>query len=321
MEIISHRGNLNGPLISLENKPEYILAAAEQYKVEIDVWQTKNGFFLGHDKPMYSVDKLFLFDERFLVHCKNIEAFLALRRHSGVEVFFQEAEAAVISNRGRLILHSRVTPSHIHSIGHATFVDLGRKESTNEQEHVGLITDFPDAVSPGKRLNALPFDLLILDIDGVMTPGTKMYGLDGAAFGKTYCDKDFTAIKRFQAAGITVVFLSGDRQVNEKMASARGVDFYFARLPDGNIDKSVFLRELVNQYGAAQTAYVGDDYFDITLLDIVDFSYAPADANSEVLSKVSTVLKVKGGEGVVAELFDITMSGIAKSFTYDSVEK
>ena len=41
--------------------------------------------------------------------------------------------------------------------------------------------------------------LVILDIDGVMTDGTKVYGLAGLTMGKRYCDRDFTAIKAFKA--------------------------------------------------------------------------------------------------------------------------
>ena len=32
--------------------------------------------------------------------------------------------------------------------------------------------------------------LLLLDVDGVMTDGTKMYGPDGSVFGKRFCDHD-----------------------------------------------------------------------------------------------------------------------------------
>lgn len=48
--------------------------------------------------------------------------------------------------------------------------------------------------------------LAILDIDGVLTDGRKYYGLDGIPFAKTYCDKDFTAIKRMRGAGVKVCF-------------------------------------------------------------------------------------------------------------------
>ena len=38
--------------------------------------------------------------------------------------------------------------------------------------------------------------LLILDVDGVLTDGKKVYGKEGTGLYKTFCDKDFTAIKR-----------------------------------------------------------------------------------------------------------------------------
>ena len=64
-------------------------------------------------------------------------------------------------------------------------------------------------------------ELVILDIDGVMTDGRKYYGVDGVPFAKTYCDKDFTAIKRIRGAGVPVCFVSGDENVNKAMAENR----------------------------------------------------------------------------------------------------
>ena len=52
--------------------------------------------------------------------------------------------------------------------------------------------------------------LILLDIDGVMTDGRKYYDKEGTVRLKTFCDKDWTAIKRFRALGIQVAFLSGD---------------------------------------------------------------------------------------------------------------
>ena len=74
--------------------------------------------------------------------------------------------------------------------------------------------------------------LVILDIDGIMTDGRKYYGLDGIPFAKTYCDKDFTAIKRIKGAGVEVCFLSGDERVNMAMAKNRNIPFYSARGKD-----------------------------------------------------------------------------------------
>ena len=109
--------------------------------------------------------------------------------------------------------------------------------------------------------------LLILDIDGVMTDGTKVYGLDGLTIGKRYCDRDFTAIKQFKAAGVQVCFLSGDDKVNKAMAENRKTDFYYSR----GREKTDYLEEFADTYNcsAKEMAYVGDDIFDIPIMEKV----------------------------------------------------
>ena len=70
--------------------------------------------------------------------------------------------------------------------------------------------------------------LLILDIDGVLTDGTKIYDINHKTIYKKFQDKDFTAIKRLKAAGIKVIFLSGDNW-NKGLAKKRVIDFYLSR--------------------------------------------------------------------------------------------
>ena len=75
MIYISHRGNLSSINPSLENSPKYIEDALQQnYYVEIDLWMQNNKLFLGHDLPQYEIDKAFLNNKYFFVHCKNDEA-------------------------------------------------------------------------------------------------------------------------------------------------------------------------------------------------------------------------------------------------------
>ena len=58
MFFISHRGNINGPEVNRENSIDYINSAIDKgYDVEVDVWFKKGEFYLGHDEPMYRVDK------------------------------------------------------------------------------------------------------------------------------------------------------------------------------------------------------------------------------------------------------------------------
>jgi hypothetical protein len=57
MFIISHRGNLQGPDLNQENKPEYIdEALSKGFDVEVDVRFLNKSVFLGHDDAQYLVN-------------------------------------------------------------------------------------------------------------------------------------------------------------------------------------------------------------------------------------------------------------------------
>jgi len=149
------------------------------------------------------------------------------------------------------------------------------------------------------------FKLLILDIDGVMTNGTKLYDTEGKVMGKSFYDHDFTAIKRFQADGVAVCFLSGDERVNRKICKNRNIDYFHNRK---GADKSEYLEEICQHYDAfpATTAYVGDDIYDLQIMNLVNYSFCPVDAVQDVLdfcNKSGHVLEAKGGEGVIKELY------------------
>lgn len=74
-KIISHRGNLDGKNIELENNPEQIKKVLNMgFDVEIDLRIKNNKLYLGHDEPQYEIDKDFLFLEGLWIHCKDILA-------------------------------------------------------------------------------------------------------------------------------------------------------------------------------------------------------------------------------------------------------
>ena len=77
MKIISHRGNIRGPVSDKENRPSYIdCAIGNGYDVEIDVRLIEGELWLGHDEPQYKIDHNWLDKRRdyLWLHCKNIEA-------------------------------------------------------------------------------------------------------------------------------------------------------------------------------------------------------------------------------------------------------
>jgi len=79
MILISHRGNTNGRVESLENTPSYVdLAISNEYDVEVDVWYLDGGLYLGHDKPQYVIDIKWFRDRltKLWIHCKNIDSIM-----------------------------------------------------------------------------------------------------------------------------------------------------------------------------------------------------------------------------------------------------
>jgi len=143
--------------------------------------------------------------------------------------------------------------------------------------------------------------LLILDVDGVMSDGKKYYDNTGFAVYKTFCDKDFTAIKKFRASGCKVIFLSGDKNVNESVANNRNIDFYNSR---GKC-KTEFIDKILETYNVSinEVAFVGDDIFDIPLMKMVGYKYCPNDAVKE-LKKICSILDNNGGNNCINELYD-----------------
>ena len=143
--------------------------------------------------------------------------------------------------------------------------------------------------------------LVILDVDGVMTDGTKVYDKDHNVIAKNYCDRDFTAIKRMVASDINVCLLSGDKRINSGMAASRKIDFYFSK------NKPVTLTEILDKYECSllESAYIGDDIFDIPVLRKVGFSFCPSNSPLDVKLACTHILKSQSGDSVVAEMYDI----------------
>lgn len=149
--------------------------------------------------------------------------------------------------------------------------------------------------------------LVILDIDGIMTDGKKYYDSSGLCFAKTFCDKDWTTIKRFRAIGIPVVFLTGDPNINEKLANNRNLHVIVNRKDGVHADKSEYLESLCEQYSCSpdEVCYFGDDLFDIGIMKMVRYSFCVEDSPKIVKEYASRVVPSHGGDNAVMKMFEI----------------
>ena len=162
--------------------------------------------------------------------------------------------------------------------------------------------------------------LIILDVDGVLTDGTKYYDHDGKVVLKLFCDKDWTAIKRFRAIGIPVVFITGD-PYNEIILKNRNLPVVVNRGEGFHKDKVNYLTEVLDDYNclAEEVLYLGDDLFDVNIMKSVGHPYCPLDSPIIVKQNANT-LYCKAGENVIMQLFDkLEIDELIPVVPYDEV--
>ena len=149
--------------------------------------------------------------------------------------------------------------------------------------------------------------LLVLDVDGVLTDGGLWFDAKGQ-LSKRFDVRDGLGIRLLQQAGIQIAFLSGGQGgATEVRARQLGINHCLV----GIKDKPASLIALQNQLGvsAEQTAFVGDDLNDLAVRPVVGLLLAPADACQPVRRSADAVLHRQGGYGAVRELAERILQG------------
>jgi hypothetical protein len=112
MKFISHRGNLVGPNLELENTIDYVnFALKEGFEVEIDVWVAENRFFLGHDSPKQEIDISYLNNEKLWCHAKNIFALQQLLKMN-TNCFWHFEDKFTLTSKGYVWAYPTVNYSN-----------------------------------------------------------------------------------------------------------------------------------------------------------------------------------------------------------------
>ncbi len=153
-------------------------------------------------------------------------------------------------------------------------------------------------------------ELLLLDVDGVMTDGRIIWDANGTEI-KFFNVKDGHGIKLVQRAGIQVGIITGRvSPVVDLRAKELGIEILY----QGSLRKQESYEEIKQHTGLAdhQIAYMGDDVIDVPVMRRVGFSAAPADALPEVLKVADYVARARGGWGAVRELCDLLLKGRGK---------
>lgn len=158
-------------------------------------------------------------------------------------------------------------------------------------------------LSPKVQKRLKKIRLLALDVDGVMTDG-RVFWIEGTGWTRQFSVKDGYGIKLVMRAGIDIAIISGgDSKSVRERAEWLGVKHVYL----GDENKLIALDKIMKDTGLTheEIAFVGDDLFDIPVLERVGFSATVPDAVPEVCAIVDYITKDVGGHGAVREICDI----------------
>lgn len=161
----------------------------------------------------------------------------------------------------------------------------------------------PKKQSLGFKLRTLK--LLLLDVDGVMTDGGIYYSGSGDE-SKKFNIQDGYGIVKLQRMGVKVGIITGRvSKIVSRRAEELGITELYQNL-DNKLDVYETIKKKLN-LSDTHIAYMGDDEFDLPVLERVGFSAAPANAVSNVKKRVNFICKRNGGEGAVREVIDLIL--------------
>lgn len=141
MQIIAHRGNLNGRSY-LENHPDQIdVCIGLGYSVEVDLWCVGEALYLGHDYGNYLVPISYLIERcsSLFIHAKNLPALRKLIG-SGLNYFWHQTDAFTLTSHCDIWTYpgQEVTDESI-------VVCKSKEELSNyySSDVAGICTDYP----------------------------------------------------------------------------------------------------------------------------------------------------------------------------------
>ena len=148
-------------------------------------------------------------------------------------------------------------------------------------------------------------ELVIFDVDGVLTDGTLFYGDDGQEY-KSFNSKDGHGLRMLQDSGVQVAIITG-RESN--VVRHRMDNLGITHVLQGRREKLPAYEELKSITGVADEhiAYVGDDVVDLPVMSRVAFAIAVQDAHHFVTKHAHWQTPSRGGHGAARDVCELIM--------------
>jgi 3-deoxy-D-manno-octulosonate 8-phosphate phosphatase (KDO 8-P phosphatase) len=160
------------------------------------------------------------------------------------------------------------------------------------------------------RRRAERIQMILLDVDGVLTDGNLYLGSDGYD-GRSFHVRDGHGIRMGQRGGLLFGLISG-REC--KVVGERAAELYITEVHQGVYDKAERFREIVQRLKLREdeVCFVGDDLVDVPIMRLVGLAVAPADGATEARDAAHYVTERDGGRGAVREVVDLVLRASGK---------
>ena len=147
--------------------------------------------------------------------------------------------------------------------------------------------------------------MLVMDVDGIMTDTRIMLDANGE-WKRFFSVRDGVGIQQLRKHNYKTAVITGacSEDVRKRMQHLK-IDYFF----ENKLDKAPAYEELKEEAGMSddEIAYIGDDIFDIPLLQMAAFSASVPEAVAEVRKECDYITVNKGGYGAVRELCDLIL--------------
>lgn len=145
-------------------------------------------------------------------------------------------------------------------------------------------------------------ELLVLDVDGVLTDGRITYSDAGEEL-KAFHVRDGSGMKLWVQEGKHAGIITGRRSpIVERRAKELGI----AAVIQGADNKHAALGKLLETVGmkAEQACAIGDDIVDVGMMRACGLAATVADASAEARQEADFVTTARGGRGAVREVIE-----------------
>jgi 3-deoxy-D-manno-octulosonate 8-phosphate phosphatase (KDO 8-P phosphatase) len=147
--------------------------------------------------------------------------------------------------------------------------------------------------------------LLVLDVDGVLTDGSIIYADSGSEL-KVFHVRDGVGIKAWRQQGKPVAILSSR---SSRVVEARAAELGIETVIQGAADKLAAFRQVLARDGLEPSGacFIGDDLPDLPVLVRCGLAVAVGDACPEAKALAHYVTTAAGGRGAVRETIELIL--------------